>query len=346
MIHAIAWFVWLGAALVSISITRNPLYLILMLATFALVVQHVEDADTYTPIPVSPWRFVLFVVPLTALFNLLTAHVGETVFGTLPRWIPLLGGPLTAEALLYGAIRGLVLAALFTAFVVLNRAVPGRDLIRLVPRAFYPVAVVISIAVTFVPATLRQLQQIREAQMIRGHRMRGPRDWLPLFMPLLVGGLERALQLAEAMTARGFSSGGGTQNQGGLARFGPLVGLLCLMGGSVLLISPTGFSKSAQVFGGALIAVGAFVLLLTLRRSGRRNPRTSYRQMSWSSRDWVVAAGAVFALGVLGLLGRGTRAYMPYPALTWPGFDPLVGIGSLGFLGPLLFSQEEGDDHV
>ena len=31
--------------------------------------------------------------------------------------------------------------------------------------------------------------------------MRGLRDWLPLLMPLLIGGLERALQLAEAMTA-------------------------------------------------------------------------------------------------------------------------------------------------
>jgi energy-coupling factor transport system permease protein len=342
MIHTIAWFVWLGTALGSVSLTRNPLYLILMLATFALVVQHVEDADTYTPIPVSPGRFVLFVVPVTALFNLLTSHVGETVLGTIPRWIPLLGGPLTAEALVYGAINGLLLAALFTAFVVLNRAVPVRDLIRLVPRAFYPVAVVISIAVTFVPATLRQLQQIREAQMIRGHRMRGPRDWLPLFMPLLVGGLERALQLAEAMTARGFSRVGATQNKQGLARFGPLVGLLCLMVGSVLLISPVG----SHVFGGALIAGGVLVLLLTLRRLGRQSPHTSYRQMAWSSRDWIVATGALVALGVIGWFGRGTRAYMPYPALTWPGFDPLVGVGLLGFLGPLLFSRREGDDHV
>ncbi len=348
MIHAIAWFFWLGAAVVAISITRNPLYLVLMLLEFALVVEHVEDPDQpSTPVPVTPWRFVCFVVPVTALFNLLTSHLGETVLVRLPRWLPLLGGAITAEALVYGAINGLVLAVLFTAFVVLNRAVPVRDLTRLVPRAFYPVAVVISIAVTFVPQTLRQLRQIREAQMIRGHRMQGLRDWFPLFMPLLVGGLERALQLAEAMTARGFSNEGSTEEKEGLARFGPLVGLLFLAVGSLLTASPAGLQANRvritwQVCGMILIALGALVLVLTLRRVGQQHPHTTYRRTPWTYRDWGVTGGAVAALGILLLLGKSTRAYMPYPTLTWPDFDPLVGIGLLGFLLPLLFDVGRG----
>jgi energy-coupling factor transport system permease protein len=343
MIHAIAWFFWLGAAVVAISITRNPLYLVLMLFEFALVVEHVEDPDQpYTSVPVTPWHFVRFIVPVTALFNLLTSHLGETVLVHLPRWLPLIGGAITAEALVYGAINGLVLAVLFTAFVVLNRAVPVRDLTRLIPRAFYPVAVVISIAVTFVPQTLRQLQQIREAQMIRGHRMQGLRDWFPLFMPLLVGGLERALQLAEAMTARGFSNEGSTEKKEGLARFGPLAGLLCLAGGSLLIARPDRSSETCQVYGIVLIALGALVLVLTLRRIGQQHPHTTYRRTPWIYRDWGVTGGAVAALGILLLLGKSTRAYMPYPTLTWPDFDPLVGVGLLGFLLPLLFDVGRG----
>src|SRR4030065_1354430 len=91
-------------------------------------------------------------------------------------------------------------------FMLLNLALPVRDLLRLIRRAFFPVAVVTSIAVTYLPTTLRQFQQIREAQAVRGHQVRSLRDWLPLLMPLLVGGLEHAMQLAEAMTARGFAS--------------------------------------------------------------------------------------------------------------------------------------------
>ena len=47
-------------------------------------------------------------------------------------------------------------------------------------------------AITYVPETARHFQRIREAQAIRGHRLRGLRDWRPIVIPLLVGGLERA----------------------------------------------------------------------------------------------------------------------------------------------------------
>ena len=35
--------------------------------------------------------------------------------------------------------------------------------------------------------------RIREAQAVRGHRVQGIRDWLPIVVPLLVSGLERAM---------------------------------------------------------------------------------------------------------------------------------------------------------
>ena len=123
---------------------------------------------------------------------------------------------------------------------MLGQALPVRALVGLIPRAFYPLAVVATIAVTYLPATLRQFQQIREAQAVRGHALRGLRDWLPLFMPLLVGGLERALQLSEAMTARGFASQGKPVDsalQRAWPRLAMLAGLLLLAGGWVLRLA-------------------------------------------------------------------------------------------------------------
>jgi len=206
-VHPLAWFAWLGTASLVTLLTRNPLYLVVLFVIFILVMdverasqRAAADSSGYDGapsdrgLPLSPLRFALFAVPAGAVFNLLTSHVGETVFFRLPAAIPLIGGALTAEALLYGAISGLVLVTLFTAFAVLNLALPVRDLIAYIPRAFYPVAIVSAIAVTFVPNTLRQFRQVREAQAIRGYKMHGWRDWLPLFLPVLVGGLERALQ--------------------------------------------------------------------------------------------------------------------------------------------------------
>ncbi len=208
MIHPVAWAGWLASALVALSATRNPLHLTLVLLCVAVVNVLIGSSDEASFAPVSPLRFGGVVIALSALFNAATVHLGDTVLLRLPSGLPILGGPITLEALAFGVINGLVLTGIFAAFTTFNQALPIRSLMRLIPRAFYPVAVVVSIAVTFVPTTLRQFQQIREAQAVRGHRVRGLRGWLPLFMPLLVGGLERALQLAEAMTARGFASVG------------------------------------------------------------------------------------------------------------------------------------------
>ncbi len=329
--HPLTWFVWLGGTLVAVSLTRNPLYLVLMLAEFALVATSTQDAHTensaYAPLPLNPLRFALFVVPLAAVFNGLTAHFGETILFTLPPQIPLLGGAITAEALIYGAINGLVLSALFSAFLVLNHAVPVRDLIRFIPRALYPVAVVVSIAVTFVPTTLRQLQQIREAQAVRGHQVRGVRDWLPLFMPLLVGGMERALQLAEAMTARGFASEAPPQKAtSARAQAFVVLGLILLLAGMLWTL------QGNQ--GVSLILLGSLALMWAFRMLGQNVSHTTYRQAAWQAVDSLTVAGVVLALGVFLWLGRASRVYEPYPVLTWPVFDPLVGVGLLGFLVP------------
>jgi energy-coupling factor transport system permease protein len=328
VLHAAAWLAWLSAALIVVSTTRNPLYLTLAIAAFMATVHAIRrPGETYAA-PLAPGRFALYVIPLAALINALLSRVGDTVLLAIPTTWPLIGGQITAEALVYGALNGLVLTALFTAFTVLNLAVPVRDLIRFIPRAFYPVAVVASIAVTFAPATLRQMQQIREAQAIRGHRMRRLRDWLPLFMPLLTGGLERALQLAEAMASRGFA--GESVTHTGRVQAVSVVGLLAILSGGLL-------TAWQQVFWGAvLLAAGSVAIVGALWLTGRSIPHTTYRRPSWGYREWLVTGGALVAVPTFLFWGAATRIYNPYPALTWPAFDTLTGMALLGFLLPAL----------
>src|SRR5262249_48382805 len=155
-----------------------------------------------------------------------------TVLFHLPLSWPLIGGAITAEALLFGALNGLALTILFGAFAVVNRMMPLRAIIQLIPRAYYPVAIVAAIAITFVPGALQQWQQIREAQAVRGHQLRGARSWMALWLPLLTSGMERALQLAEAMTARGFA--GGAVSHGLRQQIAFVVGLAAVFTGLLL----------------------------------------------------------------------------------------------------------------
>jgi energy-coupling factor transport system permease protein len=342
VINTLSWLAWLAGALLAVSQTRNPLYLVLLLLCCGLVSLAVSRAAPGLRSPLSLPRLAALMVGLGALFNALTSHYGETVLFSLPEWLPLLGGPVTLEGLAYGAINGLVLACILTAFTTFNRALPVKSLLRLAPRAFYPLALITSIAMTFLPSMLRQFQLIREAQAIRGHRVRGVRDWLPLLMPLLVGGLERALQLAEAMTARGFASAPSRQD-GTAGRLALLGGLGLLAVGWVLSLSGW-FPPAAWL----MMAAGALAVGGVFWMAGRRSPRTVYHREGWSARDAVVIGGALLALaGFLVLpafLPETELAYSPYPVLTLPGFDPLLGMAALGLLGPALALRREADE--
>lgn len=328
--HPLAWLGWLAAgALVTLS-TRNPLYLLVLFSSFNLVldVERTRQGPDGTPtlqspeadrgLTISPLRFAVFAIPAGAVFNLLTSRVGETVLLRVPSAVPLLSGPFTLEAFVYGAINGLLLVTLFAAFAVLNVAVSIRDLIAYIPRAFYPVAIVSAIAVTFVPNTVRQFRQVKEAQAIRGHEMRGWRDWLPLFLPVLIGGLERALELAEAMTARGFGGATGADKRRGV---GPalVAGLACLLVAGVAQLFPD-WVRWAPVF---LIA-GTVLIGWTIWIAGRSVRHTRYRRPTWRITDSLVIVTGCLVIVPLLVLGGG-RAYSPYPALSWPSFDLRVG---------------------
>jgi energy-coupling factor transport system permease protein len=334
MFHPLAWISWLAATLVALSTTRNPLHLFLVLLCVVIVNVAAVPEERPSYGVVSPIRFAMIVIPLSALFNGLTVHFGDTVLLRLPRDIPVLGGPITLESIAFGVLNGLVLSGILTVFTTVGQALPVHAFVRLIPRAFYPVAVVVSISVTFVPVTMRQFQQIREAQALRGHRVRGVRSWLPLLMPLLIGGLERALQLAEAMTARGFGRGVDGPRDGA-SRIALVLGLAALLGGWLMRLV-----WGWEAAGLGLMLAGAALLVVTLWIIGRQVPRTTYRPDPWTRRDSAVVLAAVITLLVFILPGvdRAALNYYPYPKLALPHFDPLIGSATLGLLGPALFS--------
>lgn len=332
-LHPLAWVAWIAAIVVILTLTRNPFYLALALGMIALVRWRcvpMGNGDEQMMI-LSPLRFGLIVVTTTSIFNMAMVHVGATVLFTLPTWIPLIGGAWTLEALVYGALNGVALAGLFAGFTVINRVVPVRSLLRLLPRAFYPVAVVVSIAVTFVPTTLQQIQQVREAQAVRGHRLRGVRSWLPLVVPLLEGGMERSLQLAEAMVARGFASGVETQER--WPQMLVLAGFVAMVAGWLAQLI-----WGQPVTGAALLIAGCAVLLAGLWRAGRSHPHTVYRPDRWRGLDWVIVGGSLLAAVayLLPLFDRTTIFYYPYPALNWPAVDWRIGLATVGLAAPAL----------
>jgi energy-coupling factor transport system permease protein len=227
---------------------------------------------------------------------------------------------------------------IFGAFAVFNAAVPTHDLVRLTPRAFHEAGVVISIALTFIPETRRSLLRIRQAQAVRGHRVRGVRDWLPIVVPLLVSGLERSMGLAEAMVARGYGAVS-DRAQPLRLRIMLLTGLTVLLGGWLAHLLLTSWRTVAL----ATIAAGGLLILGAVYLAGRSVRRTHYRPYQWTASDTLMTLGSALVLAValapVPLPGRATLAYSPYPQMSWPAFDPTVGLLLLGLLAPAVLKR-------
>ena len=334
MIDPRAWLLWAVALSAAATATRNPLYLVVLLLVAAVVERRAPGGGTGL---LSPLRFAAFAVVSTALLNGLTAHVGDTALVALPDRLPLFGGPVTAEALVYGATNGLALATIYGAFAALNRAMSPGELVRLAPRALHEAGVVVAIAVAFVPETTRSLARIREAQAIRGHRGRGARDFLPVAVPLVVGGLERSVGLAEAMVARGYGSVA-DRPFGAALSVTSAFGLLALLTGWLAAL----FWPDARLPAAALAFAGAAALVGGIWWAGRAVPRSRYHAGRWGWRESGALLGAALALAglllPLPLVDAAAGGYSPYPAARFPAFDPIVGLLLLGLLGPALAS--------
>jgi len=335
MIDTRVWLLWAVTILALASSIRNPLYVIILLL-IVTVVGGACNPDRERGAIFLPLRFAATTIPLAALFNGLTVHLGDATLFHLPDWLPLMGGAVTLEALIFGATNGLILTAIFGGFTVFNQVTPARDLMKLTPRAFHEAGVVLSIALNFIPQTSRSLKHIREAQEVRGHRVQGLRDWLPIVVPLLVSGLERSMKLAEAMVARGY---GGTSDEELPLRNQALLAL----GLAALLLGWLGhlFHIAWPAAAWGLVAVGAALIAGVVWSASRSVSHTVYRERRWAVHDTLAALGCGLTL-VVALTQQEALYYSPYPHLTWPVFDPLVGLGILGLLAPAILTAQAG----
>ena len=336
--HSLIWLVWLGLVLWIISLARNPFYLVVLWIWIAII--NVYTRSTEQTIWNSAWTLwaSLGIVPMSAVFNLLTTHFGDHVLFNIPGKIPLVSGIATGEALVYGLTNGLVLSVIINAFWTFNRNVPIRSLLRLIPRAFYSLAIISSIAVTFIPITIRQYQQIQEAQAVRGHRMNSARDFLAIIMPLLTSSLERAFQLAEVLTARGFHHPAfPTQSLLG-QRWSYFAGLVLIFLGWQWKWVNQFLPLSAFWLGKPLFFLGLIVFCIPFWRIGKISGQSRYYAEAWHTQDWVgLFSLLITAIGIISfsLHNDPSLSYSPYPSLTLPLFNPWIGFCFTGLSVPV-----------
>jgi energy-coupling factor transport system permease protein len=194
---------WSAAALVVVLTSTNPVYRLLVLLVALNVLLGLRRPDArLRPLFIA----VGVAAALAALLNTALSHTGMHVLFSVPDQLPGIGGPVTAESVLYGADVALGIAAAVLAIAPLSRVLHPHDLIDAFPGPLQRTAALTGAALNLVPAVVRNAVAINEAQRMRGSSGARLRDWHAVAAPVVLSALDDSLQLAEAMDARGFGS--------------------------------------------------------------------------------------------------------------------------------------------
>lgn len=338
-LHAVTWLLWAIAAAATVELAPSPLYVALVIAVAALVVE-VHGLDTplaraFPALVAMGVAFALVRIVLTAA----TTHGGDHVLFTtpamqLPRLLGgfVVGGSVELPVVLQAAAESFVLVGVMAAFGAFNAVVSHYELVRSAPRAFYEPGLVVTVALAFVPSTIDAVHAVREADRARtGGRIVRRGRLLRLVVPILESGMERAVALAESMDSRGFAHTGATPNERAVG-WCVLGSLLALGGAFVALVG----RAEAAALGLGLVGTATLVAAVTI--ASRQMGRTRYRPTRLTGNDWTVAAIALAApvgIGFLAVFGNHPLTWAA-GELRWPAFDPIAGLAIVCLAVPAL----------
>jgi energy-coupling factor transport system permease protein len=293
---------------VAASRTTNPFLLLLIVAVVAWVVLERREVGATNALAAFLVIGLVAIGLRIVMVTLLGGGVpGRVVLFRLPE-VPLpdwtsgvrIGGPVTLEGTLFAVYQGMQLAAILACLGAVNALASPRRLLRYVPATLYEIGTAVVVALTFAPQLVEDARRVRLARRLRGHSPRNPAELGRIAVPVLVGALERSLDLAASMESRGY---GRAVHR--TARSTRLAGLLTLVGVGGVDIGLYGLldGTSPALLGVPTLALGAGCASAALLVGARRDPRTHYRRDRWALPEWLVAASGTVPAVVMVVAG-------------------------------------------
>ena len=304
--------------------TNNPFLLALIGAVACVVVSARRSSAPWSRSIAFFLRLGVFVIVVRIVIEILFGQRGIPghVLFTLPE-VPLpswaaavsIGGPVTLESILEAFVLGLQLAVILLCFGAANSLASPYRLLRSLPAVLYETGVAVTVALSFAPELVQSIGIVRQARRQRGIPTTGLRGMRGIAVPVLESALDRSLQLATSMDARGYGR-----------RIAVATSSRRLAGGATvcgLLLMAVGIYGAID--GGSLLGLGLPVLAVAallcgvgLAVGGRRTARSRYRPDPWRQPEWIVAGS-----GLVALVAMSVAHALDVPGLT-VSFSPLA----------------------
>ncbi len=196
--HPAVLFVYFMSVLLICMFTSNP-----VLAGLALLgcVAFLTVSPGRKRIRNAVWYVVLFL--LISLANPLFSHNGATPLFFLN------GNAVTLEALCYGLMMGVTLVAVLLWCSAYSRAMNTEGFLYLFGKAIPQIALMLSMAIAFIPRFIRQMRRVSAAQKSMGMyidegyfgKVKGA---LRVFQATVAWSVENSIETSMSMKARGY----------------------------------------------------------------------------------------------------------------------------------------------
>jgi len=233
----------------------------------------------------------VFVVSVRVIFRVIFnggVASGDTIAFTIPALNFGVGfgaqmqlfGQVGVSTLQAAALDGLRLAAIILSIAMATTLSNPRKLLKSTPAALYEVAAAVSVAINLAPQLIESLQRVRRARALRG-RNKGAGALTSIVIPALEDTMDRSLQLAASMDARGFGRRGALTN--GQALLTRALSLLSASGfgvGTYLLVA-----TESQSWAVALLLTSCILVFVVIRITAKRNVKTAYRKQKFGLFD-------------------------------------------------------------
>src|SRR4051812_21322580 len=336
-LHPAAWWGWATALAVAASRTTNPLLLALIVSVTAFVVAARRPATPWSRSYAVFLRLGLAAVAIrVVLFAILGTGPGTHVLVTLPQ-VPLphwmagvrLGGPVSVDGVLAAAYDGLRLAVILLCVGAANTLTSPRRLLKSLPSAVQEAGVAVTVALAFAPQAVASVGRLRAARRLRGRPDKGLRSLRGLAVPVLEGALERSVDLAAAMDARGFGRRGSTPRRIRVLTAG------CVLGGTTAVFASSYAlvdDSAPAALGLPLLVVGAAVVGVGFVLGARRGGRTRHRPDPWLLAEWLVLSCGIGAVVAVSLASTAAR----FPSTAPPAVPAVPALVIVGVLLALL----------